>query len=569
MIIETRENANPEPNPGSALSRYNARLTALRTERSTWLYHWREIGDYLWPRRFRYLMTDRNKGYKRNESIINNKAMIALRTLAAGMMAGITSPARPWFKMIPPDQFIDDDEVKGELELYERVLRQAFNRSNIYNVLHELYVMLPMFGTAGMYVAEDQKDDFRAYLWPMGQYCLAVSSTQRADTAIREFGMTVAQLVEEFGFDKCSLTVQGHYQAGAYDQWVNVCHIIEPNVNRIAGKVDSKNKAFKSAWWEASESADGRFLRESGYDEFPVMAPRWFVTGEDVYGSGPGMDALGDVKALTLLERRKAQLIDKIVNPPMRGPMSLKSSRASLLPGDITYVPDNTNGQKFEPAIEINPSALQAVEDSISKHEQRIWSTFFADLFLMMLSDERQQPQTATEVNARTDEKMLQLGPVLDRIHDELLTPLINRCIRILVRRGKLPPPSKKLQGQNVKIEYISIMAQAQKVLGTAGIERFTSFVGSLSAVNKDILDLPNFDRIIRDYADMLGIPVDSINKDEVVQKLRQQRAQEQQQAQAAQMMTAGAQAAKTAGDVDSANLNKVLGGLGVGGMGG
>jgi hypothetical protein len=567
-------NSYDEPSPqafGSPLERYRKRLSMLNLERSTWLYHWQELNDYIFPRRFRYLQYDRNKGTKKNDKIINNKATVAVRTLASGMMAGITSPARTWFKLLGPARVRDDADVKMWLAQVEKITREELIKSNCYNVLHELYITLAVFGSPAMYVEEtpDSEDLFRAYLFPMGQYSLAASAKNKIDTIYRQFNMTVAQLIEEFGLEKCSTNVKNMYIEGAYDSWVRVVHVIEPN-KKWVGQKDAKNKKYVSKWFE-DEANEDKFLRESGYDEFPVMAPRWSVTGEDVYGSCPGMEALGDVKALQLLERRSQQAVDKVVNPPMKGPMSLKSSRISLLPGDITYVPDNVNGQKLEPAIEVKPDAINQAQGKIQACEYRIMQTFYTDLFRKMESADNapnggKQPVTAREINERHEEALLELGPVLERIHDELLNPFLNRVIQILWRAGRLPPLPAKLKGANIRVEYVSIMAQAQKILGTASIERFSSFVGSLSAVNKDILDLVNFDAMIREYAESLGVPIELLNKDEVVEQMRQ--ARQQAQAQQAQMdqATQGAEAAKAAAGAQITPdnlLGRLMGGVG------
>jgi hypothetical protein len=544
----------------------------LRLERSTWLYHWVEIADYIAPRKFRYLTSDRNRGTKKNDKIINNKAVIALRTLASGMMAGITSPARPWFRLLAPEQFKDDPEVKAYLGIVEKVLREAMIKSNMYAVLHQSYAILGGYGTPCVYIEETDSVDegFRGYLFPIGQYALACSSEGRVDTVYRDFSMTVGQIVEAFGEENCSINVKNLHAQHKHDTWINVIHVVEPNRDRQYGKRNAKNKPFKSCWFEAEANAD-KFLRESGYEEFPMMAPRWDAVGEDVYGSEcPGMQALGDSKALQLWERRKAQAIDKVVNPPMKAPLSLKALRISMLPGDTTYIPDNMDGKNFSPAIDVKAEAVREAREAVKDHEQRIWSTFYADLFMMMLSDERQQPITAREVNERHEEKMLQLGPVLERIHDELLDPMINRIVQILARKRKIPPPPPQLWNGHVRVEYISIMAQAQKLLGTAAIERLSSFVGSLSAVNKDVLDLIDFDRLIREFAEMLGVPVDILQKEEIVQQLRQQRqqatAQQQAVAQAGDMASA-AQAASKA-EVQPGNLLGQLMNAGGGGGG-
>jgi hypothetical protein len=546
--------------------RYTKRLAALKNERASWIEHWRELGEYISPRRFRYLYADTNKGWKRNHNIINNTATKAARTLSSGMMAGITSPARPWFRLSTPDPSMAEyGPVRAWLEVVEERLRDAFLKSNVYNGLHSVYEYLGTFGTSVMHVEEDSQDLLRAYVFPIGQFCLGNSSRLQVDTVVREFSMTVGQLVEKFGIDNVSDRVRDQHKSNQTETWVQVVHFVEPNPDAKPGQASPKHMPVRSCWYEATGDENAPFLREGGFEEFPMMATRWSVTGEDVYGASPGMEALGDVKAMQLFERRKGQAMDKIINPPMRAPMSLQNMRASLLPGDVTYVAENSAGQTFSPAIEINPAAIQVAEASIREHEQRINSAYFADLWLMMANAE-QTDMTAREVAERHEEKMLQLGPVMERLEGELLDPLIDRAFGILLRAGQLPKAPKELQGQSLRVEYLSIMAQAQKMLGTASIERLAGFVGNLAAVRPEVMDKVDVDQMVDEYAANLGVKSNLIVADEQVQAMREQRNQAAQQQAAQQQAMVAAQGAKTLAQADTSGdnaLTRLLQGVG------
>lgn len=547
--------------------KYLKRYSALKTERASWLDHWRDISDHFCPRRSRFLSSDRNKGTKRNSTIINNTPSWALRICASGMMAGITSPARPWFRLTTPELDLDQfGPVRAWLHAVEERMRMAFARSNLYTALHSQYFNLAAFGTSPMIVEEDDQDILRAYVLPVGQYALANSDRQAVDTVYRELGMTVGQLVSKFGIDAVSATVKLQYEQQNVDQWVDVLHIIEPNRNYKTGKAGPQGQKFKSCWMELAGDATTGFLRESGYEQSPLMSPRWDVTGEDVYGHSPGMEALGDSKALQLLEKRAAQAADKIVNPPMRAPMALMNGRASLLPGDVTYLDTIAGGQTFEPAVMINPAAIQIFGAKIQEHEQRVKAAMYADLWLMMADSDRRQI-TAREIAERHEEKMLQLGPVLERLQDELLDPLIDRAFDVLDRSGQLPPPPPELQGRELKVEYISILAQAQKLLGITSTERLASFVGNLAAVKPEVLDKLNFDELVDDYADSLGVNPALVVPDEQVAQVRAARAQQQQAAQAAEAASVAAQGAKTLSETDMSGdsaLSRLTSAMGV-----
>lgn len=525
----------------------------LRSERESFMPHWRDLSDYVMPRRARYTIAERNKGDRRNKKIIDSTATLAMRNLMAGMMSGLTSPARPWFSLTTPDPSLGEfGPVKTWLDDVTKRMRTIFLKSNLYNALPLLYCDQGLFGTSAMAVLEDDQDVIRCYSFPIGSYCLAQSHRHTVDTFVREYAMTVRQLVQRFGLENCSRSVQDQYNNGNYETWIDVAHMIHPNEEYNPEKLAAKYKRFASCYWELGSDEEGKFLDESGFDEFPVMAPRWNLTGEDVYGHSPGMDALGDVQQLQAMQRRMIQSIDKMVNPPMVAPTSMQNKKASLLPGDITYVDTTQGSTGFRPAHEIR-MPLQELSVLVGETQNRIKRCFYEDLFLMLANSDRRQI-TAREIEERHEEKLLMLGPVLERQNEDLLDPLIDRTFAIMLRRGEVPPPPPEISGQELKVEYISIMAQAQKMVATSGLERFVGFVGNLAAAKPDIADKLDFDQVVDEYSDMLGVPPKIVRPDEEVAKIREGRAQAIAAQQRAEQLQQVAQGAKLLSETDMGN---------------
>ncbi len=550
---------------------FNILKSELESERSSFISHWRDISDHILPRRARFNVTDTNRGEKKNQKIIDSTATLAARTLRSGMMAGITSPARPWFRITTPDpELAEFGSVRKWLDIVGQRMSTSYLRSNIYNILPVMYGDLGVFGTAPISIEEDFSGEVvHAKSFPIGSYCIAKDHFGRVNTFFREFRMTVAQVVETFGmkdmntgsakWDNMSTHVKNLYDQGQYQAWIDVCHVIMPNNEYNPKKPLSKYKKFLSYYYEAGTSFatlndydSDRYLQESGYDYFPILCPRWETTGEDVYGSScPGMDALGDIKQLQHGERRIMEAVDKMVRPPMTGPTSLRNSTASILPGDITYVDTVSGQQGFRPSHEIN-FRIQEMEMKQGQIRSRIQKGFYEDLFLMLANSDRRQI-TAREIEERHEEKLLALGPVLEQLNQDLLDPMTDIVFDIHLRQGLIPPPPPELEGMKLKVEYISIMAQAQKMLGIGGVERFTSFVGQMAGMDPSILDKIKADQIVDVYGDMVSIPSSIIRTDEEVESLRGERAA---QAQAQQKMAMMAQAATAAKDLSQTSLD-------------
>lgn len=523
---------------------YTKQMSSLELERSSFDSHWRDLSDFILPRGSRFLMSERNRS-KRNTNIVDPTATIANRTLSSGMLSGITSPTRPWFTLGTPDpEMMEFGPVKFWLETVQNRMNDVMNKSNWYQSLPIVYGQLGTFGTTAMSLLEDDEDVIRTHPFPIGSYYLSNSDRLQIDTVYRKFSMTCRQIVQRFGLDNISDSVRSSWDSQQYEQWFEVVHVVEPNMSRDTGKLDSKNKRFSSVYFELGGGSD-KLLSEKGFDDMPIMAPRWDINGEDVYGSScPGMIALGSVKALQLEQKRKAQAIDKLVNPPMVGPTSLRNQRASLLPGEITYVDQVSNQTAFQPAYTINPRINELVAD-IQDTRSLIDSAYFVDLF-MMLQNVNTRSMPVEAVVEMKEEKLLMLGPVLERLNDEFLDPSIDRIFNIMARKNMLPPPPQELAGMPLRVEYISVMAQAQKAVGIGSIERFVGFVGGLAQAKPEAFDKLNIDQAIDDYGNMVGVPATLIASSDQVAEVRAERAKQQQQQQAMAQSMAAVQGAKT-----------------------
>lgn len=529
------------------------RWAQLKDERSSWVGHWREISELVLPRSGRFLASDRNKGEKRHNHIYDSTATRAARVLAAGLMAGMTSPARPWFRLTTSSPDLDESAgVKAWLAEVTRIMQMVFAKSNTYRALHMMYEELGSFGTAASVVLPDFKNIVHHHTLTAGEYAIATDARGMVDTLYREFEMTVAQMVSEFGLEACSEQVQNLYRAGSLDQWVLIVHGIEPRSPRESGKAGGRNMPWRSVYFEPA-AASGKLLRESGFKQFPALCPRWATSGGDIYGNSPAMEALGDIKQLQHEQLRKAQGIDYQTKPPLQVPSAMKNYELDTLPGGVSFV-DAAGGGGIRSAFEVQLDLSHLLAD-IGDVRERIKSSFYADLFLMLANGNNGQ-MTATEVAERHEEKLLMLGPVLERLHNEVLDPLIEMTFERMVEAGIVPTPPEELQGQELNVEFVSMLAQAQRAIATNSIDRFVGNLGAVAGMKPDVLDKLDADRWADAYADMLGIDPELIVPNEKVALIRQQRAQAQAQQAQAEQMAQGADMAQKLSKADTGGQN-------------
>ncbi|WP_255530910.1 portal protein [Polynucleobacter sp. UB-Piko-W3] len=530
------------------------RWGALKSERASWVTHWKEISDYLLPRSGRFFIQDRDKGYRRHNNIYDSTGTRALRVLAAGMMAGMTSPARPWFRLgIADKDLMKNHAVKVWLNEVTRLMLEVFSKGNTYRALHHMYEELGAFGTSASVVMDDYNDVIRHYPLTTGEFAIATDYRGQVNTLYREFQKTVAEVVGEFGINNVSSTVKNMHDRGSLDQWVTIVHAIEPRIDRDVTKKDDKNMPYSSCYFELNGEKN-QYLRESGFKVFPALCPRWTTSGGDIYGNSPGMEALGDIKQLQHEQLRKAQGIDYKTKPPLQVPTSMKNRDIETLPGGISFVDSTGSTQGIQTAFEVNIDLSHLLMD-IQDCRGRIEKTFYADLFLM-LANQTDTRMTATEVAERHEEKLLMLGTVIERLQNELLDPLIEMTFNRMLDAGIVPPPPEELQGMSLDVEFVSMLAQAQKAVSTNGIDRFMGNLGAVAQYKPEVLDKFNADKWADIYSDVLGVDPSLIKSDEDVAAIRQQRAKAQQDAQQQQQMAQGAQTAQTLSQADTSGQN-------------
>lgn len=565
--------------PVDRRSTYSSLADALLQNRTSFDGHWREIADFMMPRRVRVNQPDdRNRGDKRNRNIIDSTGRFAARTLSSGLHAGLTSPARPWLKLSTPDPDLAEfGPVREWLHVVTSRLLVIFATTNLYNVLPLCYGDLGLFGTGAVGIVEDELDIFRAFSYPVGSYALDLDRRGLVSTFCRGYELSVRQVVEEFAvredgrsidWSKVSAHVKTQWDKSAYTTPVKVTWLVKPNDQGDRSRLPARYLPFSSCYWE-TDNAEVPFLKETGFRTFPFMCPRWDITGEDIYGTDcPGMTALGDVKQLQIQQRQKGNLIKKSLDPPVTGPSSLRNQKVSLLPGDLTVVDTREGMQGLRPIHEVRLDGLQWLSADMSEVQFRIKRAFYEDLFLMMAHADEQMGAarpTAREIDERHEEKLINLGPALERFNDELLDRLIDRTYELMERSGFIPPPPAEVHGVRLRVEYISILSQAQKLAGIIAQDRLLQTVVGMTAIWKDAADRIDIDQLIDNYIEQLGTDPRVLRSKEDADALRADRAQQEQAAAGAEQALTLAKAAQAASQAplggQSTALGQIVGG--------
>lgn len=514
----------------------NQRFESLKQERSSWEDLWRDIRDYCLPDLGCFSGEDATQGSKRYRKILDAEAIDCADVLAAGLLGGVSSPSRPWLRLTTMDPDLDKNPaVKEWMTKVQDLLLLYFSKAECYNALHQSYLELPVFGTACTIVKPHPEQLISLQNLTIGEYWLAEDDYGKVDTMYRRLSLTAKQMVQQWGFEVVNNDVRQAFEKDPFARF-NVIHAIEPRIERNPDKRDNKNMPWQSVYFQ--EGVQDKVLSESGFRNFPALCPRWMTSGGSVYGRGPGAKALSAQKSLQRLHLRLAELVDYGTRPPILYPSTLKDQLGQFKPGSRVAVnPQEAPIIRSMWEVRTDPQAMLALIQSTRQDIQRI---FFVNVFQMIAATANQTDRTATEVQALEQEKVMMLGPVLERLHTELLDPLVTNAFGFMVEYNMLPEVPEELYGRELSIEYVSVLAEAQKNASANGIVRTAQQIGLLAQINPQAVDKLDVDATIDQLADMNGVPPSLIVTGQKVALIRQQRAEQQQaQMQAAQLQQA------------------------------
>lgn len=533
------------------LAELRQRFESAKQRRAVLEPEWRDLRDFIAVDCGRVDMfttpqTSPAHDKSRWEKIVDSTATSAAETLAAGMLGGMTSPARPWFRLTTMSPELDEQyEVKAWLSDVTEALLMVFAGSNVYEALHKAYFELAVFGTSCTIVLPSMKTVVRADTLTVGEYWLAEDEEGRVDTLYRTYTMTAKQLIQEFGRSKVPQPVRDAYDSSQHQRLFTVIQAIEPRLERDPDKVDQENMPWRSVHFVDGVTNDDKPLRVEGFTHFPALCPRWVTRGGNVYGTSVGMRALPLVKEL---QGQKVDLsfgIGYQSRPPLVIPQGFEGRENDLRPGGVIMGTGLVKGETVQSAVNV-PIKLDSLDGIMQRNQRTLDSLFYKDLFLMIAGSTMGNERTAFEVQQMQQEKMMMLGPVLERLHNELLGPLITATFDYCQAVGRIPPPPEAIAQQGISVNYISVLALAQKSSALNGYSTFLTTLGMAQQVmpTSNASDLVDTDSYLRKFADMLGVDPSHLRSEKDVQKIREQReeaaAQQAQMAQLQQAASAG-----------------------------
>jgi len=479
-----------------------------KQRRTNWDNYWSIISQYVVPLKDN-IYGAAVHGTDKHNRLFDSTSVHANELLASALHSMLTNPSSTWFGLSTGEDKLDEvKEIRQWLQDATNKVMRTLNSSNFQEEIHEIYLDLGSFGTGLLFMHEDDEKKVRFEANQVYTAWLEENNTGEIDGLYRVYKYNLRQIIMEFGREVMTDELIEELK-GNGDSKFEIIHAIFPMEN--SEKFNSIHVLREKAL----------LLREASYNEKPFAAPRWIKLSGESYGRSPAMKALPDIKMLNQMQRTLIRAAQKAVDPPIMVP-----DNGFLMP--IKTTPSGVNiyraGTKDKIESFPNTARVDIGLEMIKETRMRIRESFFIDQ--LQLQDGPQM--TATEVMQRTEEKLRVMGPILGRLHSELLRPIIDRVFNMLYRKKELGEIPKQLKGKQLDIKYVSQISRAQRASEADTLQRVIQSVGALAQVDPTMLQAINGEEALRYNAQIFGLPEGMLRSREEMENSRQQAAESQ-----------------------------------------
>jgi Bacteriophage head to tail connecting protein len=539
------------------------RWEAMKSTRFNWMIQWDDCARYIMPRKGN-ILTKYTPGQAQTINLYDTTAEEAALIFAAGTITHIVPPGEKWFRLQAKDVNASPAVKDWWADTTDRCT-DALLASNFYLGIHEDFLDAGIFGTSALFEEESKKKKLNFVNIPVGTFAIDENAEGMVDTFAREWKWTARQAAQKWGQDKLGRMQQEALKSRNAADWnktFTYIHFVEPRpeANYQGGPVSASKRPFRSLYLCVE---DKQVIDEGGYYTMPYFVSRLLRSNNEIYGRGPGIQAMPEIRLVNAMERDLLTAIEKMVNPPWLAPDDT-SSQIDGRPNGITYY-DSANPANKPEQLQLKNN-IDLGEKKTEQKRERIRRAFYNDLFQMLTNlDEQKREKTAYEVQQMVAEKLLLFSPLFARMKVEKVDPIIERTIDILARNGQLAPmPPEMAQGGEYEIVVTSKIALAIKAAENQAFATMMTLVEQVAAIDPSVRNVIKWDESVRDIAGNVGMRAKNIRTKREADALTQQQEKAAQAAQAAQTGELASRAVKNLGpEAQTQAARKIVGGAG------
>jgi hypothetical protein len=512
------------------------RWKRMAERRAPWLEFWQELADIFLPSQADF-NAHHQPAARRTHKIYDGHPRLASRFLATTLDGLLKPKTNRWAWLTTLDEDLAEvEEIKLWMEEVERRMMRALYRPSAEFVLRsgEVDRSLVVFGQGALFASLNRdRNGLKFRSFHMSSVGFDENEEGNIDTFAVEQKWKPGQIAAEYGEDALHDSMKkAMSDPRLKDHKFPVVQIILPRDDRDARRVDHKGKPFASVHIDVEHK---HIMREGGYDEFPVAIPRWDTSPGEVYARSPAMMALPDAKMLQQMGKTLLMGGQRAVDPPVWAAGDAMLSPVRSMPGGLTIIDATAMGNgTSQPlgVLDMGKNIPLGLEMQESVREQ-INQTFLLDQFKLPIEGRQ---MTATEVLERKEQFIRVIGPIVGRLENEYLGPIMKRVLGLMARHpAGLPPMPEALEEaggmDQIRFEFLSPVQRARKNTEALQFQQGLEILAPLAGVpgHEGVFDNLDSDEIARDMPDWAGIPQEWIKAEDKVKAERGERQQQQQ----------------------------------------
>jgi hypothetical protein len=542
--------------PASA-KQYIERMKRLETDRANFDELYQDATDYANPHNSQ-IIDERSSGEVLMD-LFDTTAEESNIQLASGLYSFMfPTETRAFVLEIEDEELMEQDNVKQWLDATTKMIHKRLIGSTFREAFFEFLKSLGVFGTGCLYEEKGKKVPITFINYFMRDIYVVRNSDGDVDTVFRRFKFSARQAVQEFGLENLGEKITTAYNSvSERDKKFEFLHVVEPREDRDLNADNPGNMPWASIYISRDEQ---EFVQnaESGYEEFPYQVSVFDKDSLEDYGRSPTFKKLPDIRMANELKRIRVKAWDKMVDPTMLVKDDGSVWPLTTKPGGVVFFRDE------KPEYWEFKGNLGEINNAIQETQKEIMKGYFVDMFDPLID---KQNMTATEVQARVEQKLRFLTPIIGRLQSGLFNPMITRVIGILSRQTKkntdgtvtslLPEMPPELSEQEFSIMYLGRLALALRTIETEGLTKTLAEWTPLADMGiLDWLDHINVPQAFRDSARNNGVPATWLRSEDEVKQIQDERNEAQAAQQQLQAMPEMAKAYKqTSGKPEEGSL--------------
>lgn len=505
--------------------------TAIQ-ERGTLDQHLEDVTRIMAPR-LEGFTSQPIEGDRRGEEIFDNTALIAARSLGNSIGSLLFPEGENWFFIGTEDEIESEDtEAKIWMQEAERRTRKAMDnpKARFKQTVGETNFGIVTVGTGPFFIGMSTDETRLSYQSILLKDAFIAQNAEGMSNQLYRRWKAKAWQINQFFKDKPGPAVKEAMIGGSEHVVFEYVHVVRPRKSGKFGALLSKNRPFTGDWIEVTSETR---VEEGGFNEFPYIVPRWDTTTGEPYGRSPGMIALPDASTSQAMAATILEAGQRSANPPLLFPNDGTFDVPNTMPGGLVgYDVDLAREMGRIPIEPLNTGTnLPITRDMQRDTRDQIMNAFFRNVFNLPLGG----PQmTATEVIARKEEFIREVGSVFGRLEADYVAPTVERTFQLLLEVGAFPPIPESLQGANVKFTYRNPISQVREEIEAASIQLTIQEVVEIAQTDPTVMDNYNLDFAARSKVSARSLPEGLLVPVEVVAERRQQRAEAEAEAAAA-----------------------------------